>query len=166
MRKYLTESSAKILANSLILPYFDYCSCAWSNCSQTLKDVLIKQHKKMARVVRRVDHTVPTNQVLGRLRWMTLEERWRLNTCKAVFKTLHGNMPEYVQELITPLGNIHSYRTRNTSYYGLIIPQVKTQAGKKSFSHYASCIWNQLPAEVRNATSLQAFVRAYISHLG
>ena len=44
VKKYLPRSSLKLLANSLILPLFEYCCNSWSNCSQNIKDILIKQH--------------------------------------------------------------------------------------------------------------------------
>ena len=64
LRKYLTVRSSKLLANSLILPYLDYCSNAWTNCAKYLKDVLVKQHKRMARLVLKVNYNTPTIEVL------------------------------------------------------------------------------------------------------
>ena len=38
-KKYvqIKQDALKVMYNSLVLPYFDYCSLVWNNCSQTLK---------------------------------------------------------------------------------------------------------------------------------
>jgi len=51
LKKSLPLKSLKLLANSLVLPLFDYCSVAWSKCPTTTKDVIVRQHKRMARIV-------------------------------------------------------------------------------------------------------------------
>ena len=61
IRKYLTIDSAKLLANALVLPYFDYCCTSWSNCNQGLRDTLIKLHKQMARIVLQMNVLTPSS---------------------------------------------------------------------------------------------------------
>ena len=73
-KKYLPCSSLKLLANSLVMPLFEYCCNAWSNCSQNVKDTLIKQHKKMARVILGADVRTPTQNLFKRLHWVNIEE--------------------------------------------------------------------------------------------
>ena len=37
-KRCLNQDALKVMYNSLVLPYFDYCSLVWNNCSQTLKN--------------------------------------------------------------------------------------------------------------------------------
>ena len=76
LKRYLPVEGLKLLASALVLPLFEYCSNAWSNCSQGTKDILIRQHKRMARMVLGVETRTPTKEVLDRLHWVSIEERW------------------------------------------------------------------------------------------
>ena len=161
LRNYLTLSSAKLLANALILPYFDYCSCAWSNCAQYVKETLVKQHKKMARVVLRTEARTSTNTVLQHLNWVPIQDRWDFQVCKMMHAAVHSYAPPYLNNTIVTTRNTHRYSTRSSSDHGLIIPAVRTQTGKKSFSHYGSTIWNNLHPEVKRTTNKQQFMPLY-----
>ena len=161
LRKYLTVDSSKVLANSLILPYFDYCSNSWSTCAQYLKDGLIRQHKKMARLILKVNYSTPIEQAYNKLKWVSIEERWQFHKCKTVHSVLRGEAPVYLIELFVRSESIHSHRTRNAVHNGVVVPLVRTQAGKKAFSHCASVLWNRLDSGIRGAVSRQSFATSY-----
>ena len=45
-KKYVKQDALKLMYNSLVLPYFDYCSLVWNNCSQTLKIECTDRYRK------------------------------------------------------------------------------------------------------------------------
>ena len=157
LKRSLPLNTIKLLANSLALPLFDYCSVAWSNCSNITKDVLVKQHKRMGRIVLGVDTRTSTDFVLSQLNWTTIEERWKLHRYKMVYRALNGQAPEYLTLLLNISSTAHNYRTRASVSDGLLVPKAQTNAGKQSFSHSGTVDWNQLPNSVRHAPSKQAF---------
>ena len=161
VKKYLPLSSLKLLANSLIMPLFEYCSIAWSSCPKNVKDVLIKQHKKLARVVAGADLRTPTQQVLQQLHWVQLEDRWNYQKCKMVFHALSEYSPTYLSDMFVRSQALHSYRTRNAMNMGLTIPKARTQMGKSRFSHDGAILWNRLPNAVKQASSKQSFASLY-----
>ena len=55
LKKSLPSKTIQLLANSLVLPLFDYCSVAWSKCPTSTKEILVRQHKRMARIVMDVE---------------------------------------------------------------------------------------------------------------
>ena len=114
-KRYLPCSSLKLLANSLIMPLFEYCCNAWSNCSQNVKDTLIKQHKKMARVILGADVRTPTQNLFKRLHWVNIEERWKYHRCKMVYHALSDQSPLYIPIIIMFVRPhlLHDHRTRN-----------------------------------------------------
>ena len=162
VRRYLTEDSAKLLANALILPYYDYCCSAWTNCNQGVKDTLIKQHKQMARVVLQTDILTPTTEMFRRLKWIDMEKRWQFQKSKLMFDTLNDNAPSYLQDLFTSSASTHRYSTRNAESRGLIVPKAKTENERKAFSFEGAIIWNNLPSGVRNAQTKQTFCNHYL----
>ena len=45
-KSFVSKYTLKIIYNVLVLPYFDYCSLVWSNCSEALKLNLQKTSKQ------------------------------------------------------------------------------------------------------------------------
>ena len=164
VKKYLPRSSLKLLANSLILPLFEYCCNSWSNCSQNIKDILIKQHKKMARVIVGADVRTPTHDVLNRLHWVHIEDRWKFHKCKMVYHALSEQSPLYLSDMFVRSHSLHNHRTRSAANMGLIIPKSRTQMGKRRFSHEAAAYWNQLPNIVRQAPSKKILCKSLLEN--
>ena len=157
LKKSLPLNSLKLLANSLVLPLFDYCSIAWSKCPSTTKDIIVRQHKRMARIVLGVDTRTSTDYVLSQLNWTTIEDRWKLQRCKLVYRALNGDAPEYLSLLFQKVCNTHNYQTRSAVSDGLIVTRARTNAGKQSFSYTGALEWNSLPINLRHAPSKHSF---------
>ncbi len=51
VKKYVSQDTLELMYHSLVLPYFDYCSLVWNNCSQTLKDKVQRLQNRAARVI-------------------------------------------------------------------------------------------------------------------
>ena len=145
VRKYLTLDSAKLLANALVLPHFDYCCISWSSCGQGLRDSLVKLHKQMARITLQTKISTSSTKMFSKLKWTSLEKRWQFHKCKLMFDILNGNSPSYLLELFTQSANTHRYSTRSSNNRGLIMPKVKTENGRKAFSFVGTFLWNNLP---------------------
>ena len=96
---------------------------------------LMRQHEIMARLVLGVEMRTPTIEVLDRLHWVSIEERWIFNKCNMVFHALSDQAPTYLSSLFIKLHSVHTHSTRNADNKGLILPKMKTQMGKNSFSH-------------------------------
>ena len=157
LKQFLPLDSVKMLANALVLPLFDYSSIAWSNCAITTKEIIVRQHKRMARIVLGVGTCTSTEYVLSQLNWTSIENRWKMQRCKMVYRALNGHAPEYLTNLFNKSNAIHNYRTRAAISDGLLIPKARTNSGKQSFSHVSSVEWNQLPHDVRLAQSKHTF---------
>ena len=84
-KRYIPLEGLKLLANALILPLCEYCCNAWSNCSQNVKDVIIKQHKKMARVILGANVRTPTQENFNTLKWVSIQDRWNYFKCKMIY---------------------------------------------------------------------------------
>ena len=58
--------------NSLVLPYFDYCSAVWGNCRKGLSDKLQKLQNRAARVVTFSKCSRQSYELLDELMWDNL----------------------------------------------------------------------------------------------
>ena len=73
-----------------------------------------------------------------------------------MFKTLHGMIPEYLRSRFVYRDNVSAYCLRNTENE-LALPQPRTDYLKRSFSYSGAQLRNNLPTEIRQATSLNDF---------
>ena len=67
-KKYISQQSLLTIYQSLVQPYFDYCSLVWGNCNQTCKDKLQKLHNRAARVITGDTYDVRSSEILLKLR--------------------------------------------------------------------------------------------------
>ena len=60
---------------SIVEPYFDYCSIVWNDIGDNLADKLQKLQNRAARVINGADYLTPTKAILNKLGWFNLKER-------------------------------------------------------------------------------------------
>ena len=65
------------------------------------------------------------------------------------------NNSQYLRSNFVFRDNLNSYHLRNTE--NTLLPQPRTDYLKKSFSYSGAQLWNSLPIELRQATSLNDF---------
>ena len=66
----------QVICNSLVQPYFDYCSPLWDNCGVGLKEKLQKYQNRAARILTEATYyDIRTADVFETLAWETLEKR-------------------------------------------------------------------------------------------
>ena len=73
-----------------------------------------------------------------------------------MYKILHGMTPEYLGSRFVYRNNTSAYRLRNTENK-LVLPQPRTDYLKSFFFYSGVQLWNNLPTELRLATSLSEF---------
>ena len=73
-------------------------------------------------------------------------------TTKIVHKTLHNEIPEYLQGLFTRVSDKCDRELRN-SKLDLNLPLLKISFGQKSFSFMGAKLWNKLGSEAKTTSS-------------
>ena len=99
--------------------------------------------------------------------WLRITDRINYKLCLLVYKTLHGQAPEYLQELCIPASSdIHRTRLRSAHRGDLIIPCVNlSKYGQRSFAYVAPHIWISLPQQLKDCSiSLNVFKRKLKTH--
>ena len=95
---------------------------------------------------------------LYELHWLPVSLRIDYKILLLTFKCIYGLAPTYLSDLISIKSN-SLYNLRSTGKLLLDHPKGKmlTTLGAKSFSAAAPKLWNGLPVELRQATSLNSF---------
>ena len=73
-------------------------------------------------------------------------------------KTANNMIPAYVKELFETRSNgIINTTLRSVSNENFVIPRPKLSIFKESLSYSGSVIWNSIPFEIKNSSSLNCF---------
>jgi len=167
--EFLTAYTKRLLVNSLIQCHFDYASSAWYyGLSQDLKHKLqITQNK----IIRFVLNLLPRSHIgrdqFNNLKWLPVHSRVNQILLCHVFKISKNRAPFYLQDHFTPVSTVHNHSTRLrskiTSVDGTlsdclryVLPTVKS-FGKNSFAYNGCKLWNNLPQNVRDASTISSF---------
>ena len=171
IRQYLTHDAALTAANTLVGSRLDYCNSLFRGLSVANLRKLQCIQNSLARIVCRttcLSHTTPLRKALH---WLPIRHRCIFKTALLVYKYLHTNCPKY----FSPFLKVRqcAYNTRLSQSDGIIlhVPQYQPSIYKStkqfglSFAYDAPKIWNELPDNVRSATSIASFrkkLKAYL----
>ena len=117
--------------NSLILPYLDYCSSVWGSMGKDLTPKVQNLQNRVARIITHSNYDTRSKDILNNLGWKDLAERRRHQLATIMFKTMNGQVPQYISQLFTKTSDIHAYSLRHSGD-SLFIPRPNTEALKPS----------------------------------
>ena len=155
IRQSLSTEVAKSVACSIVGSRVDYCNSLLIGISAKNINKLQKIQNTVARVItghRKFDHITP---VLKDLHWLPIKSRLKFKLSTIVFKTLSSNQPAYLRELMHHPPLVRTLRSTENNY--LVVPRCKTVIASRAFSIAAPTVWNEIPVEIRNSTSLLTF---------
>ena len=143
------------LIHAFVSSRLDYCNGLLTGISKQAVKQLQYIQNAAARVLtrtRKYDHISP---VLRSLHWLPVAQRIDFKTALLVYKSLHGRAPKYISDMLDPYEPSRSLRT---SGRGLLQgPRVRTKHGEATFQYNAAKIWNSLPENVRQASTVTMF---------
>src|SRR6059036_2649312 len=133
-----------------------------------LPDTSIKRLQRvqnsLARVIlpslKRSDHITPA---LVKLHWLPIHNRIKFKIATITFKVLKNRQPSYLLGLLQPHNPQRSLRSSDKLL--LDTPKIKTALATRSFAHAAPSVWNSLPFDLRNSSSLHSFTTHLKTHL-
>ena len=145
----------RVLCNSLIQPYLDYCCSTWySSISQQLRNRLDTIQRRMVRYVFSKDSFYHVSaQDLQVLSW--LSDRVKFFKLNQVFKIRMGKAPPYLATNFQPLSLSHAHNTRRSQYNYFVSKQLSRIP--QSFAFTAIKHWNNLPHELKEVDKYETF---------
>ena len=151
IRKYLTTDATKSLVHALVISHLDYANAVLSSVSNTLVYKLQKIQNFAARVISGTSRNSHITPVLRALHWLPVKQRIQYKIIVLAFQMIHGLAPSYLCELITIYKPRRSLRSKDK----IILCPPKT----------ACSLWNTLPSNIRQITSLCCFKSVLKTHL-
>ena len=159
LSKYVNQNSLKQYFNSYVLPVFDFGCVVWGHTTNANLTRLVKLQKRAARMILKADFMTPSEQLFKELNWLPFPKRVQYHTCLMVYKSITGQAPEYISSMLTYVSEHHERQTRSTVLDLLHIPRSHSAYFDRAFSVQGPKLWNSLPADIRNSTSINRFKR-------
>ena len=150
-RDFLDKKTSLLLYQSLVLPHFDYCDTTYGCTSTVNLNKLQLVQNSACRTVLRCGKREPIANMHKDLNILTLEIRRKLHLSMDCHKAIHTNnsMTRYFQTRAT--------RTTRAGDKRLVIPNLKTNMGRKAFSYRGPSHWEGLPVHLKNIKSPDVF---------
>jgi hypothetical protein len=146
--------------SSLFLPHISYAITAWGNCStKDFKRLSILQ-KKAIRIISKSRYNSHTQPLFKVTKMLTIEDLYRLDCCKILFKVRQNILKPYFINALRPNYAVHTYNTRQTN--DIFQQNVTMSIQSQLLNHKISTAWNKLPISLKsdNFTSIHSFTRA------
>ena len=121
-----------------------------------LCDKLQKLQNRADLVITRSTYETSATVLLDKLGWEQLQTRRKKQKAVTVFKAIHKLTPVYLQKLFSPRSTEYFIRDHENKLY---LAKPRTEYLKRSFSYSGALLWNDLPKEMRNLSSLSSFKR-------
>ena len=132
---------------------FNYCPIVWHFCGETNTRKIEKIQERALRFIYE-DYSSSYEDLLNKSRLPTLKIRPLRTMAIEVYKILNKKSPMYLNDLFVYKESRYYFRKTNT----VEVPQVRTTYhGLHSFRFAGATLWNELPNELRNVSSLSQF---------
>ncbi len=164
IRKYLDTKTAEILVHAFITSRLDYCNALLYGLPLSLIQKLQHVQNTAARIITRTSKFEHITPVLRALHWLPVEQRIIFKLMLVTYKSLHGQAPEYISELLTEHKPTRSLRSSDQGL--LTVPRTNMVTyGDRAFANVAPVLWNSLPSSVREQSTVNSFKVHLKSHL-
>ena len=98
--------------------------------------------------------------LLKKLSWLNMKEKTIKNGLVLMYKILNGLAPNYLSDFITLTSDIHNINTRRRNNSIYISKTITSKIHRKSFYFLIANIYNSLPLNIKQSTSLSSFKKA------
>ena len=140
-----------------ILPLIDYGSNTWGTTTITNIERLSKLQKRAARIILQVDYTTPSTTMFCELGWQSIHKRLLYNKAVQTYKAINNMTPAYISDMLTSMSMAHVRSLRSSDNDTLQVPRSRSALLDRSFSYSAPKLWNTIPQNARESTSLHSF---------
>ena len=143
------------LVHAFITSHLDYCNGLLFGLQKAQIAKLQRVQNPGARLILGIGKFSHITPALYELHWLPVSFRINYKILLLTFKCIYGLAPTYLSDLISIKSN-SLYNLRSTGKPLLDHPKGKmlSTLGARSFSVAALKLWNGLPVELRQATSL------------
>ena len=128
-------------------------------------DRLVRLQKRAARLILKADFLTPSKELFRELKWLTFPKRVQYHTYLMVYKGINGLAPGYISSMLTYVSEHHERLNRSATSDTFHTPRSHSSYYDKAFSVQGPKLWNNLPSDIRNSSTVNHFKRALKHYL-
>ena len=117
----------------------------------------LKNYKKIqnyaAKVIAQDSKFEHVSPILKSLKWLNIENIINFRYCTIVYKCLNNAAPLYLSNLLQ--NYIPPCHLRSGNLNLLAIPDHSTTIGRRSFSYNGPKLWNDIPLQIREKSTIE-----------
>ena len=168
IRDFISEDVAKKLVTSFVLSKLDYCNSLFVGLSDNQIKRLQVAQNSAARLIKRQGRRCHITPILYDLHWLPVQQRIQYKICFFVFKCINNLAPSYLKSMVQlyiPNEFRKKLRSSVDTFSLVNIDFNYKKYGERSFLYQSAKIWNRLPLELRECTSIDIFKVKLKTHL-
>ncbi len=163
IRSSLSQQDVETVTHAFVTSQLDYCNSLLYGLSVNNIKRLQYVQNSAARLIthtRKNDHITP---IFYHLHWLPVSLRINYKILILTYKALHNLGPTYLSDLLLPYVPVRSLRSSSEGL--LVTPMFRlVTVGARAFSVVAPRLWNALPQNICQASSLLAFKNLLKTH--
>ncbi len=160
LKNILTSDVLTMLYFSLIHPYFVYCNILWGGASAVALNKLILLQKRAIRMITKSEYRAPTSPLFASLGILKLPDIHQLQVLLFMYKFKNDLLPKSCSKHVTlaTADRVYNFRVDND----FVLIKYKCEVRRKSIAIIGPKLWNPLPENIRNSTSIILFKKSVI----
>ena len=165
VRCHLDQETTKILVLALILSKLDYSNSILLGIPKYNIAKLQRIQNMSCRMVYQLPKYSTINTYLAQLHWLKMQEWKTYKVATIMYKCINNITLAYLSEMvISQLPHTRSLRSTNRGL--LYTTKSRTEfVHSGSFKSMGPCIWNTLPANIKNSNNIDIFKTRLKTHL-
>ena len=167
IRNFLTTETCHTAILPMVISHLDYANAIMVGLPGKHIAKLQRVQKMVAtKVVLKKGKYTSSKDSLQSLHWLPIRSRIHFKIAVLVYKCLHGEAPEYLQNLlITYIPKREDLRPE-AIIDRLIVPRTKKKTfADRAFSVVGPKVWNNLPNDIKSQKDVEHFKKSLKTHL-
>lgn len=135
---------------SLVLSILDYCLPVWGNLALSKLKRINKIILRAAKLVVRAHHFKKPSKLdrIEHLNWLLCQERLDVYSLSFIYKNIWRKT--FISNSFTLIKKRETTERSSKLENNFIVPVIKKEIGRTTFSYRAITLWNNLPPDIRN----------------
>ena len=156
IKTFLSVDDKLLFYNAYIRPHLEYCSVIWGNSTTFNIQKMTKLQRRACKLI--LGNEYPQlEEACDNLKILSFDEIVFLDKAKMMYKIAYNIAPSYLINLFQ-MRNVSDdtiSSLRSVANKNFLVPKPKLNLFKNSSG---AIIWNSIPLEIKNASSLNIFV--------